>query len=106
MVCDCTVSARGAIDAYQFYPAVMHSHARLTYDEVWEALSVPDSRAAQRRVDVLPHLRDLYALYETLAVARGAWRYRFETTETRIVCDVSGRTEDRAAPAQRRAQAH
>jgi len=94
MVCDCTVSARGAIDAYQFYPAVMHSHARLTYDEVWEALSAPDSRAAQRRVDVLPQLRDLYALYETLAVAREArGAIDLETTETRIVCDVSGRIE-------------
>ena len=94
MVCDCIVSARGAIDAYQFYPAVMHSHARLTYDEVWEALSVPDSRAAQRRVDVLPQLRDLYALYETLAAAREArGAIDLETTETRIVCDANGRIE-------------
>ncbi|HQR69172.1 MAG TPA: ribonuclease R [Burkholderiaceae bacterium] len=94
MVCDCVVSAIGVVDAYQFYPAVMHSHARLTYDEVWEALSVPASRAAHRRVDVLPHLQNLYALYETLAGARetrGA--IDLETTETYIVCDANGRIE-------------
>ena len=94
MVCDCLVSARGSIDAYQFYPAVMHSHARLTYDEVWEALSVPASRASQRRVDVLQQLRHLYGLYETLAAAREArGAIDLETTETRIVCDVNGRIE-------------
>jgi len=94
MVCDCVISAKGALDAYQFYPAVMHSHARLTYDEVWEALSVPGSRAAHRRVDVLPHLQNLYALYETLAGARESrGAIDLETTETYIVCDANGRIE-------------
>jgi ribonuclease R len=94
MVCDCVIGAKGTLDAYQFYPAVMHSHARLTYDEVWEALSVPGSRAALRRVDVLPHLQNLYALYETLAAAREArGAIDFETTETYIVCDANGRIE-------------
>ncbi len=94
MVCDCVIGAKGTLDAYQFYPAVMHSHARLTYDEVWEALSVPGSRAAHRRVDVLPHLQNLYALYETLAGARetrGA--IDLDTTETYIICDANGRIE-------------
>ena len=34
MVCDMLVSATGEIYAYQFYPAVMWSHARFTYTEV------------------------------------------------------------------------
>jgi ribonuclease R len=94
MVCDCVISAKGSLDAYQFYPAVMHSHARLTYDEVWEALSVPGSRAAHRRLDLLPHLQDLYSLYETLAGAREArGAIDLETTETYIVCDANGRIE-------------
>jgi ribonuclease R len=94
MVCDCVISASGAVEAYQFYPAVMHSQARLTYDEVWEALSVPGGRAAHRLVGVLPHLQNLHALYETLAAARetrGA--IDLETTETYIVCDPNGRIE-------------
>jgi ribonuclease R len=101
MVCDCVIGAKGTLDAYQFYPAVMHSHGRLTYDDVWEALSAPGSRAAHRLVDVLPHLQNLYALYEALAAARetrGA--IDLETTETYIVCDARGRIE-KIVPRQR-----
>jgi ribonuclease R len=94
MVCDCIVSRNGALDAYQFYPAVMHSHARLTYTDVWEALSVPGSRATQRLGSLLPHLQNLYSLYETLAEAREArGAIDLETTETYIVCDPNGRIE-------------
>jgi len=94
MVCDAVITAKGVIDAYQFYPAVMHSHARLTYTDVWEALSVPGSRAAQRVGDLMPHLQNLYALYEELAKAREArGAIDLETTETYIVCDSSGRIE-------------
>jgi len=94
MVADMVISARGAITAYQFYPAVMHSHARLTYTEVWETLSVPDSRAAQRLAQVVPQLTDLYDLYRLLAKARGArGALEMDTTETYIVCDAQGRIE-------------
>jgi ribonuclease R len=94
MVADMVISARGAITAYQFYPAVMHSQARLTYSEVWEALSVPDSRAAQRLAPVMPQLADLYDLYRLLARARGArGALEMDTTETYIVCDAQGRIE-------------
>jgi len=94
MVADMVVTAEGEISAYQFYPAVMHSHARLTYTEVWDALSLPDSAAARRLAPVLPHLKDLYALFQALAKARikrGA--LDLETTETYIVCDPDGRIE-------------
>jgi ribonuclease R len=94
MVCDCMISARGELDAYQFYPAVMHSHGRLTYDDVWEAISIPGSRAAHRLVDVLPQLQNLHALYETLASARESrGAIDLETTETYIICDPNGRIE-------------
>ncbi len=94
MVADMVISSKGAVSAYQFYPAVMHSHARLTYTEVWEALSVPDSRAAQRLSPLLPQLNDLYDLYRLLAKARGVrGALEMETTETFIVCDAQGRIE-------------
>jgi len=94
MVADMVISAGGAVTAYQFYPAVMHSHARLTYTEVWEALSVPESRAAQRLAPVLPQLADLHDLYRLLAKARTArGALEMETTETYIVCDAQGRIE-------------
>jgi ribonuclease R len=94
MVADMVVASDGEVTAYQFYPAVMHSHARLTYTEVWDALSMPGSPAAQRLAPLLPHLQDLYDLYKVLAKARvdrGA--LDLETTETYIVCDPNGRIE-------------
>mgnify|MGYP002133485843 CR=1 FL=1 len=39
MVCDMLISASGDVEAYQFYPAVMFSHARFTYTEVAAILS-------------------------------------------------------------------
>ncbi|MEF9995530.1 MAG: RNB domain-containing ribonuclease, partial [Burkholderiaceae bacterium] len=94
LVCDCVISAKGSVDAYQFYPAVIHSHARLTYNEVWEALSVPGSRATERLAAVLPQLTHLHGLYETLVAARGTrGAIEFETTETYIVCDPNGRID-------------
>ena len=94
MVCDMVVAKKGTVRAYQFYPAVMHSHARLTYTEVWEALSNPASRATERHRTLLPHLHNLHELYLAFSKARierGA--LDFETTETQILCDPQGRIE-------------
>jgi ribonuclease R len=94
MVADMVIAGNGEVAAYQFYPAVIHSHARLTYTEVWDALSLPGSPASQRLAPLLPQLQDLYDLYKVLAkarVERGA--LDLETTETYIVCDPNGRIE-------------
>jgi ribonuclease R len=94
LVCDIVIGSKGAIKAYQFYPALIRSRARLTYTEVWEALSVPDSPAQHRHPALLPHLRNLHRLYEVLAscrLQRGA--LDLETVETQIVCDANGRIE-------------
>jgi ribonuclease R len=99
------VSTLGAVRAYQFYPAVMHSRGRLTYDAVWDALSLPDSRAAAELAPLLGHLRQLHALYEVLAKARAArGALEIDTVETQIVCDDGGRIE-RIVP-RRRNDAH
>jgi len=36
MVCELSISARGEMGRYEFYPAVFRSRARLTYTEVWQ----------------------------------------------------------------------
>src|SRR5438132_696548 len=41
MVSDIAVDGHGNIGEYRFYAAVMHSRARLTYDQVWDWLSQP-----------------------------------------------------------------
>ena len=94
MVCDMVIDTEGAIDAYQFYPAVICSHARLTYTEVAAVLANTRGPEAQRRVDLVPHLLHLHEVYRALLkqrAKRGA--VDFETTETQIVCDENGRIE-------------
>ncbi len=94
MVCDAEVSAEGRVTAYQFYPAVMHSVARLTYTEVYAILQNPRGSEAIRYKALVEHLQDLYSLYQVLAQARehrGA--IDFETVETEIICDDNGKIE-------------
>jgi ribonuclease R len=94
MVCDMVIDAAGAIDAYQFYPAVINSHARLTYTEVAAVLANTRGPEAQKRSELVPHLLHLHEVYRALLkqrAKRGA--VDFETTETQIVCDDNGRIE-------------
>ncbi|MBK8666741.1 MAG: ribonuclease R [Burkholderiales bacterium] len=94
MVCDMLVSAKGEVLAYQFYPAVMRSHARFTYDEVAAILSNtrgPEAARRQERVPGLIHLHDVFRALLKSRQARGA--VDFDTVETQIVCDEAGRIE-------------
>ncbi|MEO5659827.1 MAG: ribonuclease R [Polaromonas sp.] len=94
MVCDMLVNARGEVHAYQFYPAVMLSQARLTYTEVAAILSNTRGPEAQQRKAVVPHLLHLHEIYQALLKERGVrGAVDFETTETQIVCDEVGRIE-------------
>ena len=94
MVCDMFVTSEGEVSAYQFYPAVMHSHARLTYTEVAAILANtrgPEAAKRKERVQDLLNLHDVYRALLAARAKRGA--VDFETTETQIVCDESGRIE-------------
>ena len=94
MVCDMLITAKGEVHAYQFYPAVMYSHARFTYNEVAAILSNtkgPEAAKRKARVHDLLNLSDVYKALLASRAHRGA--VDFETTETQIVCDESGRIE-------------
>jgi len=98
LVCDMVIPASGAkvgtVTAYQFYAAVIRSHARTTYTEVWAALQQAHGPAAQTLAPVLPHIRHAHTLFQLLQQARhkrGA--IDFDTLETRIVCTPLGRIE-------------
>jgi ribonuclease R len=94
MVCDMLVNAKGEVHAYQFYPAVMHSHARFTYTEVAAILQNTRGPEAQNRKALVPHLLSLHDVYRALVAARNKrGAVDFETVETQIVCDESGRIE-------------
>ena len=94
MVCDMMVSEDGEVSAYQFYPAVMWSHARFTYNEVAAILANtrgPEALKRKDRVTDLINLHDIYRALHKARVRRGA--VDFETVETQIVCDEVGRIE-------------
>lgn len=94
MVCDMVVSASGEITAYQFFPAVICSHARFTYTEVAAILANTRGPEAAKRKALVPDLLNLNEVYRALLkerAKRGA--VDFETTETQIVCDENGRIE-------------
>jgi ribonuclease R len=94
MVCDMLVNAKGEVHAYQFYPAVMLSQARLTYNEVAAILGNTRGPEAQQRKSIVPHLLHLHEVYQALLKERGMrGAVDFETTETQIVCDEVGRIE-------------
>ena len=94
MACDMIVTTDGRVHAFQFYPAIINSNARLTYTEVAAMLANTRGPEAQRRPDLLPHLLHLHEVYRALLkqrAARGAME--FESSETQIVCDDNGRIE-------------
>ena len=94
MVCDMFVAAGGEVSAYQFYPAVMFSHARFTYNEVAAILANTKGPEAARRKDRVPDLLNLHDVYRALLASRNQrGAVDFETVETQIVCDESGRIE-------------
>jgi ribonuclease R len=94
MVCDAVIDLHGEVQAYQFYPAVMHSAQRFTYNTVWEILSNSKGPEAARFKDLKKNLDRLYSLYKILRAARdkrGA--IDFETTETQIISNSLGKIE-------------
>ncbi len=98
MVCDMLVDPTGEVTRSKFYPAVMCSHARLTYDLVWQAVGLAAPDALQAVSDVLPQLRELYDLYRAMAQQRkrrGA--IDFETVEVKFRLDQTGGVESMGA---------
>ena len=94
MVCKMDINREGVITGYKFCEGIIHSHARLTYTEVAAMLEPvktdADKRLQQRiqdkHADILPDIKNLYALYKVLnksRKARGA--LDFESSETRII---------------------
>ncbi|MFZ1765741.1 MAG: VacB/RNase II family 3'-5' exoribonuclease, partial [Candidatus Nitrotoga sp.] len=94
MVCDMQISAHGDIEAYRFYPSVMFSQARLTYNQVADMLVHPEGEMAKKFAAVLPHINHLHTLFKTLLQARekrGA--IDFETIETQMMFTDQGKIE-------------
>ncbi|MBS0213460.1 MAG: ribonuclease R [Proteobacteria bacterium] len=95
-VCDMQIDRSGQTVHSRFYPAVMRSHARLTYTQVWNAIGdgIPDDAQAQACSVVgglLPQLQRLHQLYRLLDRARARrGAIEFESSETRFVLGPGG----------------
>ncbi|MDH5437059.1 MAG: ribonuclease R, partial [Gammaproteobacteria bacterium] len=86
MVCEMSVDQTGTVKSHRFFEGLMYSHARLTYNEVGAILQQDDKTLKEKYKSLVPHLEELYALYNVFReqrTKRGS--IDFETTETRIV---------------------
>ena len=92
-VCDMQVDRAGQVTASKFYEAVMNSHARLTYTQVWSAigdgiLEEDRTQALAAIGGLLPQIEKLHQLYRVLDKARAKrGAIEFETSEVRFVLD-------------------
>jgi ribonuclease R len=94
LVCDMIIGAKGAMKAYQFYNGVIHSAARLTYNQVWDSLTDPQCLSAKSMGHVYSDVENLYALFKVLFESRqrrGA--IEIDSVETQVMLDQEGKIE-------------
>ncbi len=94
--CEMRVGRDGLVRESKFFEAVMHSHARLTYTDVWNAVGegIPedDHAAALAKIGpLLPQIQRLHQLYKIFDKARAKrGAIEFESGEVRFVLDAQG----------------
>ena len=69
MVCEMLIDREGQVTEYSFYPAVMNSHARLTYTEAWQMISEGTAHYPEHE-PCIAAVRELHELYQVLRRAR------------------------------------
>ncbi|MET1257106.1 ribonuclease R [Aliikangiella maris] len=93
MVCEMSINQQGRVTRSKFYPAVMHSRARMTYTKVWAILQNDESlkQEYESLVEPIHHLYDLFKARIAYKDQRGA--IDFETTETQIIFNEQRKIE-------------
>lgn len=94
MVCEMTLAADGSIKRSAFHDAVIHSHARLTYETVEEILFrdntlLRESFAALKRP--LDNLQAVYRILRTARLSRSV--IDFHASEPEFIYDSEGKIE-------------
>jgi len=101
MVCDMALTARGEVERYEFYPAAIRSHARLTYTQVARALYATPPEIGPEVKPLVGELQVLDRVFRALLTARGRrGAIDFETIESEIDFDAHGKIA-RIRPAPR-----
>ena len=86
-VCDMQISAAGEVEKYDFYQAIMHSHARLTYNQVADLIA-GEGEQSEIETKLQQPVLDLHALSQRLGKnRRGSGTIEFEIPEPIIIFD-------------------
>jgi len=104
MVCEMHIADDGEITGGKFYDGVMHSQARLTYTQVFNALEDPQGAEGERFRHLLPHLQTLDEVFKALFEARtrrGA--IDLDSSETKVVFGADRKIERIVAVTRNRA---
>jgi ribonuclease R len=94
LVCDMHLGADAKVIRSRFYSAVMHSQARLTYEQVWDFLSGDDA-GQDLSEPVVDSLRGLHAMYKAMRkrrARRGA--LDFGSREAGFLFDAEGEVSE------------
>ena len=95
MICEMNMDSLGELLDYQFYPAVMLSHARLTYTKVNDILTKNSSDLRKEYAGVIDSIESLYGLYKTLRISRQKRGVMdFDRIESQILFNDSGKIEN------------
>jgi len=101
LVCEMSLDHSGKITRYQFHEAIIHSHARLTYNKVYAMVEKNDVELQAQYQDLMPHLKELFAVYHVLHAARIArGSIDFDFPETKIIFGTERKIE-KIIPTQR-----
>lgn len=75
---------------YEIYESVIHSHARMTYTEVWEILNGPGRSSLRKKelLDTIFILKDLALKLKNKRFKRGS--IDFDLPEPQILIDING----------------
>jgi ribonuclease R len=101
LACDMSVNEQGKVTRARFVAGIMHSKARLTYQQVWQYINSGKLRHQNDRPEIRANLDALHALYQVLRKARlkrGA--IDFESQEVAFRFDEKGVVSD-LVPVQR-----
>ncbi|MFW6236521.1 MAG: ribonuclease R [Desulfovibrionales bacterium] len=95
MVAEMLLSSRGVPLDGKYYPAVIRSHARLTYSQVKRAVLDKDAEAQKPLRDLLPMLYDAETLARLLKARREErGSLDFDLPEPEVLINIRDRTED------------
>lgn len=94
MVCEMHIDGAGEIQNYEFYRGLMRSHARCTYDDVWEFLDSGENPNNWSKIVIesIKHQYDLYHKLQQQKHARGG--IEFNSTDISIHIGKDGLVDD------------